>query len=200
MSVRKHTSPDLCLIESGIHPVQNVIASRRRKFLESKLSVPNNEEPFHIAYELCREANTPGYRSVTQALRYEGISSPQEEINRKVREKPPSASKYVAYRTIIYPQLSVHPVYTSTEFVPHYMRQTLTRLRLMSHDLEIETGRRNGTPVELRQCSCDENVVQDESHVLDCVLSRDCRTRYNTLDFCNVNALMERDEVKDLYS
>ncbi len=49
LSVRKNTSPDLCLIESGIHPVQNVIASRRRKFLESKLSVPNNEEPFHIA-------------------------------------------------------------------------------------------------------------------------------------------------------
>ncbi len=56
--------------------------------------------------------------------------------------------------------------------------------------------------MELRQCSCDENVVQDESHVLlDCVLSRDCRTRYNTLDFSNVNTLMERGhEVKDLCS
>ncbi len=103
LSVRKYTSPDLCLIKSGIHPVQNVIASRRRKFLESKLSVPNNEEPFHIAYELCREANTPGYRFVTQALRYEGISNPLEEIKRRVREKPPSASKYVAYMTIINP-------------------------------------------------------------------------------------------------
>ena len=84
----------------------------------------------------------------------------------------------MAYRTVINPELSVHPVYTSNDFVPDYKRQALTRLRLMSHDLKIETGRRNGTPAELRLCSCDSNVIQDESHVLlHCSLSRDRRAR-----------------------
>ena len=69
----------------------------------------------------------------------------------------------------------------------------------MSHDLKIETGRRSGTPAELRLCSCDENVVQDESHVLlNCSLSRDCRARYNMLDFGSFSTLMERGNIKDL--
>ncbi len=69
----------------------------------------------------------------------------------------------------------------------------------MFHNLKIETGRRNGIPAELRLCSCSENVVQDESHVLlDCSLTRDCRARYNTLDFSSLYALMESGEVKHL--
>lgn len=65
LGVRKYTSSHLCFLESGLHPVQDVIARRGKK-----LRVPNNEEPFHIAYELCREADTPGYRFMTQAVGY----------------------------------------------------------------------------------------------------------------------------------
>lgn len=69
----------------------------------------------------------------------------------------------------------------------------------MSHNLKIETGRRNGTPAELRLCSCEDNAVQDESHVLlNCSLSRDCRARYNTLDCNSLRTLMEESDVKEL--
>ena len=69
----------------------------------------------------------------------------------------------------------------------------------MSHDLKIETGRRNGTPVQLWLCSCNDNVIQDESHVhLDSSLYRDCRGSYNTLDFSILCTSMERGEVIDL--
>ena len=69
----------------------------------------------------------------------------------------------------------------------------------MSHDLKIETGRRNGTPVQLWLCSCNDNVIKDESHVLlDCSLYRECRWRYNTLDFSILCTSMERSEVKNL--
>lgn len=199
LGVRKYSSPDLCFIESGIQPVQDVIARRRRKFLDAKFEAPNRDEPFHIAFELCREAETPGYRFITQALGYQCNVNPLDEIKCRVREKPLTASKFVTYRTIINPHLSVHPAYMTSDFIPDFKRQALTRLRLMSHNLKIETGRRNGTPVELRLCSCNENQVQDESHVLiDCSLSRDCRARYNTLDFNSLCALMEGSEVKNL--
>lgn len=199
LGVRKYTSPDLCFIESGIHPVLDVIARRRKKFLKSKLRGTNNEEPFHVVYELCRVAGTPGYRFMTQALTYSCNDNPLEEVKRRVRGKPPTASKYISYSTTINPQLSVHPVYTSTKYVPDFKRQSLTRLRLISHNLKIETGRRNGTPAELRLCSCEDNAVQDESHVLlNCSLSRDCRARYNTLDFNSLYTLMEGNDVKEL--
>ncbi len=192
LGVRKFTSPDMCLIESGIPPVLDVIAKRRRKFLESKLREPNVEEPFYVAFELCRVANTPGYQFVMKALQYRDNVNPLDIVKMRIREKPETASKYVAYRSVINPELSVHPVYVSNEFVPDYKRQALTRLRLMSHDLKIETGRRNGIPAELRLCMCDSNAVQDESHVLlNCSLSRDCRARYNMLDFSSFTSLMK---------
>lgn len=79
--------------------------------------------------------------------------NPLDKVKMKIRENPPTASKYVAYRTVINPELSVHPVYTSNEFVADHKRQAFTRLRLMSHNLKIETGRINGTAAELRLCS-----------------------------------------------
>ena len=95
LGVRKYTSPDLCFIESGRQPVQDVLtARRRRKFLESKLRTPNNEKPFHIAFELCREAETPGYRFVAQSLTYQCSINPLDEVKRRVRDKPPTASKF----------------------------------------------------------------------------------------------------------
>lgn len=202
LGVRKYTSPDLCLIESGIRPVLDIISRGRRRFLESKLTAPNEEEPFYIVFDLCRQANTPGYRFLTQALQYDYDVNPHDTIIRMVREKPFTASKYVTYRTEINPLLSVHPVYTSKDPVPDYKRQALTRLRLMSHNLRIETGRRNGTPVELRLCPCTDNAIQSESHVLlHCPLSRVCRDRYTRLDYSSMDSLMGcNDRVGDLCS
>lgn len=108
--MRKYTSTDLCFIESGIQPVPDVVAMRRKSFLESKLRTPNNEEPFHILSELCREADTLGYSFMAQALRYQCNIYPLDEVKIRVREKQSTPSKYVSYRTIINSQLSIHPI------------------------------------------------------------------------------------------
>lgn len=97
LSVRKHTSPELCFIESDIQPVfywiwysvQETIAKRIWKFLESKLRTPYKEEPFPIVYELCREANTAGSESLAQTLRYQCSINPLDESKRRLRAKPP---------------------------------------------------------------------------------------------------------------
>ena len=191
LGVRKFTSPDLCMVESGIHPAQDVIDKKRHNFLKSKLSTQHEEEPFYLAFKLCETANTPGYKFLSQALRYDTNVNPLDRLRRRIMDKPQNASKFVTYRTQINPGLSVHSVYESKNYIPDYKRQAFTRLRLMSHNLKIETGRRHGIPSELRLCSCTNASVQDESHVLlYCSLSRHYRNEYHMLDFSSMYNLM----------
>jgi hypothetical protein len=54
----------------------------------------------------------------------------------------------------------------------HKLRRTLSRLRLSSHDLCIETGRytKPKTPVENRICTlCNVGIIEDEYHfIMEC--------------------------------
>ena len=46
-------------------------------------------------------------------------------------------------------------------------RKNLTRLRISSHKLSVETGRFNKTPLENRLCAmCDKGLVEDEFHFM----------------------------------
>ena len=75
------------------------------------------------------ESNTPGYRFLARALLYEDIVNPLDKVKIKVRERPLTAYyKSVTYRTAINPELSVHPAYTTSDFVPDYKRQLLRGL------------------------------------------------------------------------
>ena len=156
--------------------------------------VEHADEPLYEVFEWCRRDNTPGYRFMQQALQYDSVD-PISSIAMRIREKPQTASKFLTYRTELNSALTVHKVYQTKEWIPDYKRQAFTRLRLMSHNLKVETGRRGGIPVELRVCSCSENVVQTEAHVLlACPLTRDCRTKYDTLNYESINALLDTDE------
>ena len=85
----------------------------------------------------------------------------------------------------------VHPIYTSLEFIPDYLRVAFTRIRLMSHNLKIETSRWSRIPRERRTCPCEGNHPQTESHVLtDCILTRTIRLGYPSLDFTDINTLL----------
>ena len=126
-----------------------------------------------------------------QTIRYNADVRPLVQIAQRIQEKPLTASKYVSYRTELNPDLLVHSVYTCKDYIPDYKRQSFSRLRLMSHDLKIETGRRNAIPKELRLCSCPDNVIQNEAHVLlYCPLSGQLRQKYNMLDFSSFYDLM----------
>ena len=152
------------------------------------------DEPLYEVFEWCRRDNTPGYRFMRQALQYD-CANPLNNIATRIRAKPQTASKFLAYRTELNHTLTVHRVYQTKEWIPDYKRQAFTRLRVMSHNLKIETGRRGGIPVESRVCSCSENVVQTEAHVLlACPLTRECRTKYNTLNYESINDLLDTDE------
>lgn len=61
-----------------------------------------------------------------------------------------------------------------------YMRKEMSRLRLSSHSLLIETGRYNNVVRNLRLCKCcNLNVVESEFHfMLCCPLYRNLRQKY----------------------
>lgn len=141
---------------------------------------------------MCRKANTPGYRVVVQAMQYDITADPLDKIRRIIRENTEEATKYNTYRTQLNPNLTQHPMYTTETYVPDYKRQALTRLRLMSHNLKIETGRWSRTPAEMRLCECGENAVQSEEHLLlRCPMSNGCRERYAILNFSSLSTLMD---------
>ena len=68
------------------------------------------------------------------------------------------------------------------DILPSKLRNILTRLRLSSHKLRIESDRytRNRTPSELRYCIlCNVNDVEDEYHfVLVCPAFTELRKKY----------------------
>ena len=54
----------------------------------------------------------------------------------------------------INPSLSTSVIYCKDSKIPEYARIAITRLRLSSHRLRIETGRWSRLPKEERLCSC----------------------------------------------
>ena len=62
------------------------------------------------------------------------------------------------------PQLMRPEIYN--EYVPTFKLQSVLRIRLISHNLAIETGKfsKNETPRSERLCSCGE--MEDEKHFL----------------------------------
>ena len=199
LNVRVTTSTYMCLTESGIPPAQFIVSSKRKRFFMSKLSNPDGEEPFHIVYEMCRAANSPGYRFIQTSLVFNDQIDPLGEIILSIRNKPASATKYVTYRDALNPNLRIHRLYTDKLYISDYTRVAFSRLRLMSHSLRIETGRWSRTPPELRVCSCDNITVQDETHVLiSCPMSVSCRYKYPSLSYESLIALLNDDNIVDL--
>ena len=72
--------------------------------------------------------------------------------------------------------------YINLDILPSELRNILTKLRLSSHKLRIESDRhiRNRTPRELRYCIlCNVNDVEDEHHfVLVCPAFTELRKKY----------------------
>jgi len=181
LGVRKNTAINVCLVDSGISTVQFVISRKRKISLKSKLQDQNLEEPFHFVYELYKRENTPGFRFMDKALQLDSTKNPLETIMDLIRNKLDTVTQCVAYWTKINPDLMVHDIYS--------------RLRLMSHNLRIDTRREFRTLVELRVCQCGEDNIQDENHVtVECTLSHNYRQWFERLNFSSLSDLLNEKD------
>ena len=182
------------MIEAGILPVQDIIEKRKCKFIKSQREHVDIEKPFQFVYNMCRDANTPGYRCLERSGLPSDDTNGLQKIVNYVREKATGATKLTTYIADMNPDMTVHPVYRTRSFVKDYKRQAFTRLRLMSYNLRVEKGRWSRTPREQRVCQCDGVQVQTESHVLiECPLSARCRDTYNMLTFTDIRELLQEN-------
>ena len=82
--------------------------------------------------------------------------------------------------TSLFVLLTVHSMYRSTDkYIADYRRIEMTRFRVGSHKLKVETGRWSRVPREERTCSCGVGGIQDEEHVVfHCEYTNDLREKY----------------------
>ena len=122
---------------------------------------------------------------------YIPANDPFQNIINCIRAKPVDATKMYTYANVLNTTMEVHPIYTTNMYIPDYQRESFSRLRLMSHNLKIETGRWSRIPSDRRVCRCDNVQVQTEAHALiDCNLTHTIRLRYPALNFTDINSLL----------
>ena len=120
LGVRKNTSDKLCMLEAGIVPLRDIIAKKQKSFLISKRENVDMELPFNLVYEMCRDSGTPGFRFLSNVLNQNDQPKSLECIAREVRERSENATKLSIYLTDFNPSLSVHKVYSTTQYIPDF--------------------------------------------------------------------------------
>ena len=121
-----------------------------------------NDHPLMFLINLCNIARTPSSRYIISLMATDNFySSGVEQLKQAVLTS--TKSKLQAYAEMN-PEMKVSGVYTETDsYVPEQYRVQYTRLRLVSHNLRIETGRWARLPRDQRLCRYGQ--VQMEKHV-----------------------------------
>ena len=180
LGVRKTTATDLCLIEAGVQPLQQRIkqAQKQRfgKLIQEREETP--DDPLTHALALSRQARTPGARYIDAVSSY---SAEADAIALRERILSTDRTKFTTFRTLMNPDLSVHSVYTDPT-IPEHKRIAFSKVRLSSHNLEIEKGRWTRKSREERLCTC--GAVQDEPHIAaHCPSTAAIRLQHPLMDF-----------------
>jgi hypothetical protein len=132
------------------------------------------------------------------------------DVNENPRDPDVPARQHCTYKTFFKRDVddsvrNLHPyLKDGLNLSPNTVR-SMCRFRLSSHKLRVETGRYNNTPYAHRVCTrCDEDLVEDEQHVLfECHSFADLRDTtftnlYNDIAFGDVRALMCTANYRDL--
>ena len=179
-------------------PAKYLINERLKSFLEKKMQDRDMDGPFLIVYEMCKCAYSKGFKYLQMVINDNNNVDSLEKIALTVRNSL-DATKFQTYCTELNPDLEVHDAYGKSVFLPDYMRISFTRLRVMSHNLKVETGRWSRMSRINRVCQCDRRSVQDDKHVLlECPLSANVRLQYQMLPLDSMSSLMKCNKVKDL--
>ena len=184
------------LLESGMLTLNDMIRTRAKRYMNKKLVDDIDvDTPLYKIYRLCAVNNTNGYKFINECLN----SEQREDLN-KLRERfitMEEGFKALTYKKIN-PDLTLHRIYSTSEYVSEWKRVNFTRFRLSSHNLKIETGRWSRIEREERLCDCGE--VQDELHVIVyCPKSASIRERFNIQE-TSLNEVMKHPSIVEIIS
>ena len=130
-----------------------------------------------MALELNRSVDTKTYRRINELL-----GDTTNLINRDIEARKRLLQQSLATKCALYckinPELESPSLYKSYN-VKEFQRVQVTRYRLSSHNLKVETGRWSRLNRENRTCSCENGGIQDEEHVTSvCGLTTELREKY----------------------
>ena len=197
LGVRETTRTDVVLLETGMPTLKELIRKRTSSFIKKNIRGDIDETPLSIVYKMCESKGTTGYRYIKYLLDNE-ITDTLEEL--KLRFENETGSKAVKYKEIN-PDMKIHPVYNTKNYIDERKRVVFTRFRVSSHSLKIETGRWARIRPEDRVCDCDRGGVQDERHVVfDCSKTQDVRGKFGINDevYGSVSELMDNHDPSEL--
>ena len=168
------------------------VKASQKKFITDILTRREGmkDDPLMLVWSICRDANTRGYRYLKSVI--DNDDPIQSDIARRRLEVSTSEKTKSKTYVSINPELSVWPAYNRS-VIPEYQRVSVTRFRVSSHNLAIETGRWTRTPREKRLCLC--GTVQTEEHVVCfCPRTAELRAKY-PLNYTSVAAVVNDDDI-----
>ena len=139
--VRRSTSNEAVLIESGYPDFEALVRSRQNRFFE-KVGERNDvmNDPLMFTLSLSHRENHVVSRYINEVMEEVDILASDLRV-RKEKIQLSTRTQLMTYQ-IMNPNLSVHPLYESIDRVgDDYLRISFSRFRLSSHRLKIETGR-----------------------------------------------------------
>ena len=191
LDVRETTRTDVVLLETGMPTLKEFIRKKTVAFVKKNVRGDIEDTPLAKAYKLCERKGTPGYAYIKRLLDHPDVANLDNIKQHFVNEQ---GSKAVTYRQIN-PELKVHQVYKTDQYIDERKRSVFTKFRLSSHSLKIETGRWSRIAREDRLCDC--GGIQDESHVVfDCTKTEGVREKFvvSRQVYNNVGELMENHD------
>lgn len=193
LSVRNTTCKDLMYLETGLSDAKHFILEKQIKFVH-KMRARDRDHYVNRIMDMSIEVKSPMGR------RLHAISNMRPDQQNLFLESVKNtvmlsdSSRRTTYKQIN-PELRPC-VFLQNQDLPEQDRISVTRLRLASHYLKVETGRWSRIPYELRTCSCG-NMVQTEEHVLlSCPLTANLRLNYNLEQPTNLQELFDFPEQK----
>ena len=204
LGVRVTTCSDICLVELGLPPVAAIIKDKQKRFFQTMLRARSTmtDDPFMYCLNLTLNSRNKTARYMTSVLDYQGdvLTLALDRVRHNVLTS--TSSKRQAY-VLMNPSLSVHNVYKNMDLsvrVPEHQRLAFSRLRVISHNLRIETGRWARITRKNRLCPC--GLMQTEQHIIEnCNLLSNIRECYPGMTF-NFDILLntaEPDMFKVIY-
>lgn len=195
LGVRRSTRNDIIMLESGMPTLKDLVAQKTVEFVRKNINDDVVNTPLAKVFKMCEEEDTNGYKYLKSLLEEEEVDNRDGLKEKFLLENGTRAINYWAMN----PNLEVHDVYATDNYIEERKRIVFTRFRVSSHNFKIETGRWSRTVREQRLCEC--GIIQDETHVIfDCEKTQAIRERFmvNREIYRDIGELMNRYDYVNL--
>ena len=198
LGIRRTVANCIAFMELKPKPLNMIIISRQRKFLDSLNDKPILNNLFEYAKSL-NDPYTKYYHNLKSNFPDSHIAAQNEytifydEMRNKIINSTQHQSKLQEYK--LFTEININSKSLSWKHSQNELeRLWVTRYVTSSHNLQIELGRWSNTPQNQRICKICQNGIEDLNHFLfTCAYLQTTRRRFNPFPQ-NFKELFEHDD------